>query len=59
MTTIVTVDKIGLGTEEDPFRPDTTATWWQLIMDLGDKMVIQILSDDAPADTEPEAKPTK
>lgn len=39
----VTVGKIGTGTEEDPIRPDTTATWWEMVSDNGDTFTIRIL----------------
>lgn len=40
---IVTVAKIGTGTEEDPYRPDTTASWWQMVEEGPDYFVIEIL----------------
>lgn len=40
---IVTVPKIGTGTEVDPIRPDTDATWWQMVEDRGTEFVIEIL----------------
>ena len=41
---LITVSKIGTGTENDPFRPDTTATHWQVIEERPTEFVIEILS---------------
>lgn len=40
---ITTVPKIGTGTENDPIRPDTTATHWQVIEERENEFVIEIL----------------
>ncbi|MGF9711632.1 hypothetical protein [Paenibacillus naphthalenovorans] len=40
---IVTVAKIGVGTEEDPIRPDTDAVWWQVVEERETEFVIEIL----------------
>lgn len=42
---IITVPKIGSGTEEDPFRPDTTAKWWQVIEERETEFVIEVLAE--------------
>jgi hypothetical protein len=42
---IVTVPKIGDGTEFNPFRPDTTAKAWQVIEELENEFVIEILEE--------------
>lgn len=42
---IITVRKIGVGTEEDPFRPDTDANNWQVIEEKEDEFVLQILEN--------------
>jgi hypothetical protein len=41
----VTVSKIGTGTREDPFRPDTTAQWWQVVEENETTFVIEILGE--------------
>ena len=41
---IITVPKIGTGTELDPFRPDTTATHWQVVEEREEEFVIEVLS---------------
>jgi len=41
---IIAVPKIGTGTELDPFRPDTTATHWQVVEERETEFVIEILS---------------
>lgn len=38
-----TVQKIGSGTMEDPYRPDTTAASWQVIEERETEFVIEIL----------------
>lgn len=43
MSQIVTVPKIGTGTEDDPIRPDTTAAWWQVVEERETEFVIEIL----------------
>lgn len=40
---IITVSKIGTGTEVDPIRPDTTATSWETISETSTTMTINIL----------------
>lgn len=40
---IVTVAKIGTGTDKDTFRPDTTADWYQVVEDRPTEFVIEIL----------------
>jgi hypothetical protein len=40
---IVTVPKIGTGTELDAFRPDTTAKAWEVIEERENEFVIKIL----------------
>jgi len=42
---IITVLKIGDGTIENPFRPDTAATHWQTIEERENEFVIEILQD--------------
>lgn len=39
----VTVPKIGTGTDEYPFQPDTDAQYWRMIEDRETEMVIEIL----------------
>lgn len=41
---IVTVPKIGTGTEADPIRPDTDASWWQMVDERETEFVIEILN---------------
>lgn len=43
MPWIVTVAKIGSGTEIDPVRPDTTALWWQMVEERDTEFVIEII----------------
>jgi hypothetical protein len=40
---IVTVAKVGTGTDDDPIRPDTTSDWWQVIEERPTEFVIEIL----------------
>jgi hypothetical protein len=40
---IVTVPKIGTGSEFDPFRPDTTENHWQVVEERDKEFVIEIL----------------
>lgn len=42
MSQIITVLKTGTGTEEDPIRPDTTATWWEVVEERETEFVIRI-----------------
>jgi len=39
---IVTVPKIGDGTKQNPFRPNTTATHWQVIEENEAEFTIKI-----------------
>lgn len=41
---IITVPKIGSGTEEDPYRADTEYTSWQVVEERETEFVIEILS---------------
>jgi len=41
---IITSPRIGTGTDLDPFRPDTTATHWQVVEERETEFVIEILS---------------
>jgi len=34
--------RIGAGTEENPFRPDTTATHWIVLEDYGDAFLVRV-----------------
>ena len=45
MGRVITVKKIGIGTEKDPFRPDTNADWWQMVEERDSEFVIEILSE--------------
>jgi hypothetical protein len=40
---IVTVSKIGTGTESDPLRPNTSAECWQVIEEKETEFVIEVL----------------
>jgi hypothetical protein len=40
---IITVPKIGIGTEANPIRPDTTADWWQMVEERETEFDIEIL----------------
>lgn len=42
---IVTIPKIGDGSEENPIRPDTTATWWQVVEERETEFVIEIIEE--------------
>jgi hypothetical protein len=42
--TTVTVQKIGVGTDEDPIRPDTTEISWQVVEERATEFVIEILN---------------
>jgi hypothetical protein len=44
---IITVKKIGNGTMENPFRPNTKAKWWEVIEDEGDKFKIVIIKESS------------
>ncbi len=39
----ITVPKIGSGTEENPFRPDTEYTSWQVVEERENEFDIEIL----------------
>jgi hypothetical protein len=41
---IITVPKIGTGTELDPFRPDTTAKHWQVVEEGETGFVIEVFN---------------
>lgn len=41
----LTFPKIGIGTMENPFRPDTTSTWWQVVEERENEFVIEILGE--------------
>lgn len=43
MGQIVTVGRTGDGSEENPFRPDTTASWWQVVEERETEFVIEVL----------------
>ena len=43
---IIIADKIGEGTEESPFRPDTISGHWQVIEEYEDSFKIEILDDE-------------
>lgn len=45
MSEVVTVSKIGTGAEQDSFRPNTTAAWWQVIEERETEFVIEILEE--------------
>lgn len=42
MVEIVTVPKIGSGTDDDPIRPDTNADWWETVEERETEFVIRI-----------------
>lgn len=37
--------RIGNGTEESPYRPDTEAKHWQLVEETEDEFIIEILEN--------------
>lgn len=39
---IITVKKIGIGTEEDPIRPETEAKNWKVIEEYENEFLIEI-----------------
>jgi len=41
--TVINVEKIGSGTDEDPYRPDTDFLNWQFIDEQQNQFIIQIL----------------
>ncbi len=45
MGKIVTLPKIGDGTEENPFRPDTEAKHWQVVEEREAEFVIEIIEE--------------
>lgn len=42
---IVTVIKIGTGTDTDPYRPDTTASMWVVIEERENEFDVEILDE--------------
>jgi len=42
MSDIITVQKIGVGTENDPFRPDTDVKWWEVVEERETEFDIRI-----------------
>lgn len=40
----LTVPKVGSGTEDDPYRPDTTYPSWRVIEERPTEFVIEILN---------------
>lgn len=40
---IITVPKIGTGTDSDPIRPNTDSQWWQVVEERETEFVIEIL----------------
>jgi hypothetical protein len=42
MSYTITVPRIGDGSEENPFRPDTSSKWWQVIEEHGIEFLIEI-----------------
>lgn len=42
---VVTLPKIGTGTEDDPIRPDTNAPHWQILEERDTEFVVEILED--------------
>lgn len=40
-----TVNEIGTGTDEDPFRPDTTSKKWHLVEERETEFVIEIVEE--------------
>lgn len=42
MPEIVTVPKIGTGSEGDPIRPNTDAAWWEKVSETETTMTIRI-----------------
>lgn len=42
---IVILPKVGTGTIEDPFRPDTSSEHWQLVEEKESEFIVEILDD--------------
>lgn len=42
MPEIITVSKIGTGTDDDPIRPVTDAKWWEVVEERETEFVIRI-----------------
>ncbi|MGX2958057.1 hypothetical protein JNUCC23_02040 [Peribacillus sp. JNUCC 23] len=40
---IITVAKIGDGTDQNPFKPDAKSEWWQVVEERENEFVIEIL----------------
>lgn len=40
---LIIVEKIGVGTDEDPIRPDTTSKWWQMVEERETEYVIEVI----------------
>jgi len=40
---IITVGKIGVGTEDNPFRPDTEFGSWKVISETATEFIIEVL----------------
>jgi hypothetical protein len=40
---LITLKKIGDGSESNPFQPDTNASWWRVIEERETEFVIEIL----------------
>lgn len=45
MSNEITVQRIGSGKEEDPYRPDTTASSWQMVEERENEFVIEVLEE--------------
>lgn len=45
MGKIITVPKIGEGTDENPYHPDTNSKWWQVIEERETEFVIELLDE--------------
>jgi hypothetical protein len=39
----MTVRKLGVGSDDDPIRPDTTAKWWQVVTERDTEFDIEII----------------
>ena len=42
---IKTFPRIGDGTEENPYRPDTTARHWQVVEERENEFVVEVLDE--------------
>jgi hypothetical protein len=47
MGVLRTVPKIGTGTTENPIRPDTLSSWWQVVEERETEFTIEIMDGDA------------